>query len=99
MNYVNDQCIIVEHQINKLELFHYPYSYERFETDQLPNLEKESLKFYKELLKFAENENLLYIFFYIKTYQKMLKQELDQYINNIKKSTDHLHRKLSKTTS
>ena len=41
MNHVNDQCEIVEHQIDKPELFHDPYPYDRFETDQLPNLEKE----------------------------------------------------------
>ena len=59
MNYDNDQCEIVEHQIDKPELFHDPYPYERFETDQLQNLEKESLKFYKEQLKFAENDKPL----------------------------------------
>ena len=48
MNYNNDQCEIIEHQINKPELFHGPYPYEIFETNQLPNLEKESLKFYKD---------------------------------------------------
>ena len=37
---------------------------ERFETDQLPNLERESLKFYKEQLKFADNDkHLAYYFF------------------------------------
>ena len=45
MNYENDQCEIVEHQKDKPELFHDSYSYKRFETDQLQNLEKESLKF------------------------------------------------------
>ena len=92
MNYDNDQCEIVEHQIDKPELFHDPYPYERFETDQLPNLEKESLKFYKEQLKFAENDKpLAYYFFEHRNLSKDVKQELDQYINNIKKSTHHLH--------
>ena len=64
MNYDNDQCEIVEHQIDKPELFHDPYLYERFETDQLPNIEKESLKFNKEQLKFTENDrHLAYYFF------------------------------------
>ena len=64
MNYDNDQCEIVEHQKDKLELFHDSYPYERFETDQLPNLEKESLKFYKEQLKFAENDKPLAYYFF-----------------------------------
>ena len=97
MNYDNDQYEIVEHQIDKQELFHDPYPYERFETDQLPNLEKESLKFYKEQLKFAENDKpLAYYFFEHRNLSKDDKQELDQYINNIKKSTHHLHWTTSK---
>ena len=100
MNYDNDQSEIVEHQIDKPELFHDPYPYERFEKDQLPNLEKESLKFYKEQLKFAENDKpLAYYFLSIEIYLKMLKQQLDQYTNYIKKSTHHLHWTTSKTTS
>ena len=43
MNYDNYQCEIVEHQIEKPELLHDPYPYERFEIDQLSNLEKKSL--------------------------------------------------------
>ena len=35
----------------------------------------------------------------IQTYQKMLKQELDQYKNNIKKSINYLNWITSKTTS
>ena len=81
-------------------MFHDPYPYERFETDQLPNLERESLKFYKEQLKFAENDKpLAYYFFEHRNLSKMLKQELDQYTNNIKKSKDHLSLITSKTTS
>ena len=45
-------------------MFHDQYPYERFETDQLPNLEKESLKFYKEQLKFAENDQPLAYYFF-----------------------------------
>ena len=74
MNYDNDQCEIVEHQINKPELFHDSYPYERFETDQLPNLEKESLKFYKNQLKFAENDKpLAYYFFEYRNLSKNVK--------------------------
>ena len=64
MNYDNEQCEIVEHQIDKPELFHDPYPYEEFERYQLPNLEKESLKFYKEQLKFAENDKPLAYYFF-----------------------------------
>ena len=42
---------------------------------------------------------LLIISLNIETYPKLLKQELDQYINNIKKSTNHLHWTTSKTIS
>ena len=58
MEYENDHSEVVEHHIDKPELFHDPYPYERFEAYQLPNLEKESLKFYKEQLKFSENDQL-----------------------------------------
>ena len=44
----NDHSDIVEHQIDNPELFHDPYPFEKFEESQLPNLAKESLKFYKE---------------------------------------------------
>ena len=64
INYDNEQCEIVEHQIDKPELFHDPYPYEEFERYQLPNLEKESLKFYKEQLKFAENDKPLAYYFF-----------------------------------
>ena len=64
MNYDNDQCETVEHQKDKPELFHDLYPYERFETDQLPNLEKESLKFYNEQLKFTENDKPLAYYFF-----------------------------------
>ena len=59
----NSQCSIVEHQIDNTELFHDPYPYEEFERYQLPNLEKESLKFYKEQLKFAGNDKALAYYF------------------------------------
>ena len=48
MNYDNYQCETVEHKIDKPELFHDPYPYDRFKIDQLSNLEKELLKFYKD---------------------------------------------------
>ena len=53
MEYENDHSEVVEHYINKPELFHDTYSFERFEECQLQNLEKESLKFYKMQLKFS----------------------------------------------
>ena len=51
-----DQCEIMEHSIEVPELFQDPYSFEKFEVNQLPHLEKESLKFYKEQLKFADKD-------------------------------------------
>ena len=60
----NDHSEIVEHHIDKPELFYEPYPYERFEAYQLPNLEKESLKFYKEQLKFSENDKPLAYYFF-----------------------------------
>ena len=76
-NYDNDQCEIVENQIDKPELFHDPYPYDWFETDHLPNLERESLKFYKEQLKFAENDKpLAYYFFEHKNLSKDVKIEI-----------------------
>ena len=100
MNYDNDQCEIVEHQIDKPELFYDPYPYERFETDQLPNLERESLSSIKSNSSLQKMINLLRIIsLRIEIYLKMLKQELDQYTNNIKKSTHHLLWTTSKTTS
>ena len=60
----NSQCEILEHQIDNTELFHDPYPYEEFERYQLPNLEKESLKFYKEQLKFAGNDKALAYYFF-----------------------------------
>ena len=59
MEYENDHSEVVEHHIDKPELFHDTYPYKRFEAYQLPNLEKESLKFYKEQLKFSENDKPL----------------------------------------
>ena len=58
-------------------MFYDPYPYERFETDQLLNLEKESLKFYKEQLKFAENDKpLAYYFFEHRNLSKDVKAEV-----------------------
>ena len=97
INYDNDHCEIVEHQKDKPELFHDLYPYERFETDQLPNLEKESLKFYKEQLKFSENEKTLAYYFFehrnllkgvkadIKTTYKWLKDKYKSFkLDNLK---------------
>ena len=97
MNYDNDQCEIVEHQIDKPELFHDPYPYERFESYQLQNLEKESLKFYKEQLKFSENDKPLAYYFFehrnlskgvktgIKTAYKCFKEKYNSFtLDNLK---------------
>ena len=64
MEYENDHSEVVEHHIDKPDLFHDPYPYERFEAYQLPNLEKESLKIYKEQLKFSENDQSLAYYFF-----------------------------------
>ena len=73
-DYDNEQCEIVEHQIDKPELFHDPYPFEEFERYQLPKLEKESLKFYREQLKFAENNKpLAYYFFEHRNLSKNVK--------------------------
>ena len=64
MEYENDHSEIVEHHIDRPELFHDPYPYERFEAYQLPNLEKEFLRFYKEQLKFSENDKPLAYYFF-----------------------------------
>ena len=64
MEYENDHSEIVEHHIDKTELFRDPYPYERFESYKLTNLEKESLKFYKEQLKFSKNDKPLAYYFF-----------------------------------
>ena len=77
MEYNNDHSEIVEHHIDKPELFHDPYPYERFESYQLQNLEKESLQFYKEQLKFSENDKpLAYYFFEHRNLSKGVKTEI-----------------------
>ena len=59
-----EQCEVMEHRIEVPELFHDPYPFEKFEVNQLPHPEKESLKFYKEQLKFADKDKALafYVF-------------------------------------
>ena len=97
MEYNSDHCEIVEHQIDKPELFHDPYPYERFESYQLQNLEKESLKFYKEQLKFSENDKPLAYYFFehrnlskgvktgIKTAYKCFKEKYNSFtLDNLK---------------
>ena len=59
-----DQCEVMEHSIEVPELFHDPYPFEKFEVNQLPHLEKESLKFYKEQLKFADKDKALAFYFF-----------------------------------
>ena len=111
MNY-DDQCEIVENQIDKPELFHDPYPYERFETDQLPNLEKESLKFYKEQLKFAENDKALAYYFFkhrnlskdvkagVRSIYKQYKENYSSFaLNNIKNHFTNLDITNSMTSS
>ena len=73
----NDHSDIVEHQINNPELSHDLYPFEKFEESQLPNLAKESLKFYKEQLKFAENiKPLAYYFFEHRNLSKGVKSDI-----------------------
>ena len=73
----NDHSDIVEQQIDNPELFHVPYPFEKFEEIQLPNLTKESLKFYKEQLKFAENiKPLAYYFFEHRNLSKGVKSNI-----------------------
>ena len=73
----NDHCDIVEHQIDNPELFHDPYPFEKFEESQLPTLAKESLKFYKEQLKFADNiKPLAYYFFIHRNLSKGVKSDI-----------------------
>ena len=73
----NDHSDIVEHQIDNPELFHDPYPFEKFEESQLPNLAKESLKFYKEQLKFAENiKPLAYYLFEHRNLSKGVKSDI-----------------------
>ena len=59
-----DQCDVMEHSIEVPELFHDPYPFEKFEVNQLPHIEKESLKFYKEQLKFADKDKALAFYFF-----------------------------------
>ena len=54
----------MEHSIEVPELFHDIYPFEKFEVNQLPHLEKESLKFYKEQLKFADKDKALAFYFF-----------------------------------
>ena len=54
----------MEHSIEVPELFHDPYPFEKFEVNQLPHLEKESLKFYKEQLKFADKDKDFAFYFF-----------------------------------
>ena len=59
-----DQYEVIEHNIEVRELFHDTYPFEKFEMDQLPHLEEESLKFYKEQLKFAYKDKALVFYFF-----------------------------------
>ena len=57
-----DQCENVKHTIEVPELSHDPYKFEKFEVNQLPHLERESLNFYKEQLKLADKALAFYFF-------------------------------------
>ena len=46
-----DQCEVMEHSIEVPELFHDPYPFEKFEVNQLPHLEKESLRILQRTAK------------------------------------------------
>ena len=54
----------MERSIEVPELFHDPYPFEKFEVNQFPHLEKESLNFYKEQLKFADKDKALAFYFF-----------------------------------
>ena len=63
---INDdkQSEVVQHLIDIPELFHDPYPFEKFEMNEFSGLQKESLKFYKNQLKFWKNDKpLVYYFF------------------------------------
>ena len=112
MEYENDHSEVVEHHIDKPELFHDPYPYERFEAYQLPNLEKVSLKFYKEQLKFSENDKPLAYYFFehrnlskgvkagIKTAYKLFKDKYKSFtLDNLKNHFTNLDITNSMTTT
>ena len=93
-------------------MFHDQYPYERFETDKLPNLEKESLKFYKEQLKFAENDKPLAYYFFehrnlskdvkagIRSIYKQYKEKYSPFaLNNLKNNFTNLDFTNSMTNS
>ena len=63
INQNNNQCEIVEHNLEVPELFRGPYPYEKFEKNPPPQLENESLRFYIEQLKFWENDKALTFYF------------------------------------
>ena len=54
----------MEHNLEAPELFRGPNPYEKFEKNQLPQLENESLRFYKEQLKFWDNDKALAFYFF-----------------------------------
>ena len=64
INQNNDQCKIVEHNLEVPESFCGPYPNEKFEKNQFLQLENESLRFYKEQLKFWENDKALAFYFF-----------------------------------
>ena len=87
----------MEHNLEVPELFRGPYPNEKFEKNQLPQLENESLRFYKEQLKFWENDKALAFYFFehrnlsagvkagIKTlYNKFKEKYKVFYIDNLK---------------
>ena len=99
MEYENDHSEVVEHHIDELELFHDTYPYERLEAYQLPNLEKESLKFYMEQLKFSENDKTLaYYFFEYRNLSKGVKAVSKQPTNDLRTDINHSHFMISRIT-
>ena len=45
-------------------MLHDPYQFEKFEVNQFLHLEKKSLKFYKEQLKFSDKDKALAFYFF-----------------------------------
>ena len=59
-----EQYEVMKHSIEVPELFQDPYPFKKFEVNQFPHIEKESLNFYKELLKFADKDKALAFYFF-----------------------------------
>ena len=63
---INDdkQSEVVQHLIDRPELFHDLYPFENFEMNHISGLQKKSLNFYKYQLKFLNNDKPLTYYFF-----------------------------------